>query len=170
MRHRAMALLAGLILATQGSTQPVAAAVHPAVVSNVFADSERAPESSQTPDGPNASDSFSAGPLADLKVELESGWWKGMERHSRFKVANFGDAVATNISIRRQMYLEDLKLINNYYEFSDQVVGNLPPGTFKYFTVICTPPRGWVCGENLLRATSTGSDKNLANNYDEDHV
>ena len=162
--HRAMALLAGLLLVGQVAAQPVAAAEAGAAGTSIHGQNEK------TPGGPGRPDDLTAGPIGDLKVELDSAWWVGTARHSKFKVSNPGDGTSFNVSVRK---IVDTANPNNGDEdqnISYQALGDMPAAAFTYITVICTPKAGWVCDQNALKGLTTGSDKNPGNNYAEDDV
>lgn len=173
MKHRAMALLAGLLLVSQVSTHPVTAAGHRAEASIVYGESEREPRSPRTPDGRNASDSFTAGPIADVKVELVSGWWVGKERHSKFKLSNVGDGPAKGVRYVHQTLTDDTRVEHHSHAvwWSDPIhVGDMPANTFRFVVLVCKPQPHYICHVNIMDAYLDGSDKNLDNNGARDEV
>ena len=162
--HRAMALLAGLLLVGQVAAQPVAAAEAGGAGTSIHGQNEK------TPGGPGRPDDLTAGPIGDLKVELDSAWWVGTARHSKFKVSNPGDGTSFNVSVRKIVDTENPNSGDEDQNISYQALGDMPASAFTYITVICTPQAGWVCDQNALKGLTTGSDKNTGNNYAEDDV
>src|SRR5215211_7334821 len=148
--NRAMALLAGLLLVSQVAAQPASAADVSPSNGTVQAQSERAPGSPGTPNFPDRPDSLSAGPMADLKVELVSGWWEGNERHSRFKVSNIGTASAPETYYWYQTLAQDPIEPDTDNKSSKVQVGTMPANAFALFDVVCKPTPGYTCDKNTM--------------------
>ena len=168
--NRAMALLAGLLLVSQVAAQPVAAAGGQ-VGPSVLAQEERAPGSPRTPSNfPDRPDSLSAGPMADLKVELVAGVWQGNQRHSTFRVSNIGNHVAKNVAVRKWTDIADFGSDEDQ-EYSYMDLGDMAPGAVLLFNVVCVPPVPEdTCVRNGAKALSISSDKNPANDWAKDEV
>ena len=86
----AMALIVGLLLIGQAVAPPVEAADTGSGSTAARAQTEKSPVK---PGGLSPTDSLTAGPIGDVKVELDSTWWVGNERHAKFRVANSGSPV-----------------------------------------------------------------------------
>ena len=162
--YRAMALIAGLMLVSQVAAQPVAAAEPASAGITNYGQTEK------TPGGSGRPDNLTAGPIGDLKVELDSAWWVGTARHSKFKVSNPGDGTSFNVSVRKIVDTANPNSGDEDQDIAYQALGDMPASAFTYVTVICTPQAGWVCDQNALKGLTTGSDKNTGNNYAEDDV
>jgi hypothetical protein len=154
--NRAMALLAGLLLVSQVAAQPVAAA-------------EGTSGPSRTPGG-DRPDALTAGPIADLKTELVSGWWVGNERHSKFKLSNVGTGTAPDVRLWYQMISQDPIEPDTDNPSQKIELGDMPANAFQYFTVVCKPRPGYTCDKNRAKLLTDGSDSNPANNDAEDDV
>jgi hypothetical protein len=107
--------------------------------------------------------------MADLKVELQSGFWNGQSRVSKFKVSNIGTHVATNVFLRREsMYgkIDGPELDSSAFNDS---IGDVPAGAFQIYYMTCTPQYGWECTSSKMSAMTAGSDSNPMNDwaYDE---
>lgn len=165
--NRALALLAGLLLATQVYAQPVAAAEAVTAGTSVNGQTEKTP---RTPGGPDRPDDLTAGRIGDLKVELDSAWWVGTARHSKFKVSNVGDGTSYDVSVRKIVDTANPNNGDEEQDISYQALGDMPAGAFTYITVVCTPDAGWICDLNGLKGLTPGSDKNTGNNYAQDNV
>ena len=165
--HRAMAFLAGLVMVGQVAAQPVAAAETGAVGTAVMAQSERTP---RTPGGPSPTDSLSAGPIGDVKVELDSAWWVGSERHSKFKVSNVGTGTSYDVKLFKQYFVVEPLIPDDDHFESNQLLGDMPAGAFTYVTIVCKPKAGWQCDLTRMKALTPGSDLNPGNNGAEDDV
>jgi hypothetical protein len=165
---RTLALLAGLLLAGQIAAQPAAAAEISAAVNAARPQAKSGPNLRRDPDVVMRAGGLSAGPMADLKVELITGFWQGNQRHSTFKVSNIGNATAKDVSVRTWTDIADFGSDEDQ-TIGYQSLGDMPAGSVKKVSVVCTPPDPLdTCVRNGAKALSVSSDQNPANDWAED--
>ena len=165
---RALALVAGLLLAGQIAAQPVAATEPLLAGEAVQPQAKSGPNLRRDPDVVMRAGGLSAGPMADLKVELITGFWQGNQRHSTFKVSNIGNATAKDVSVRKWTDIADFGSDEDQ-TISYQSLGDMPAGSVKKVSVVCTPPDPLdTCVRNGAKALSVSSDLDAANDWAED--
>lgn len=162
--HRAMALLAGLLLVGQVAAQPVAAAEAGAAGTSIHGQNEKTP---RKPSGP---DDLTAGPIGDVKVELDSAWWVGAQRHAKYKVSNVGTGTSYDVKLFKQYFVVEPSIPDDDHFESNQMLGDMPAGAFTYVTIVCAPKAGWQCDRSRMKALTPGSDLNPGNDAAEDDV
>ena len=169
MMHRALALLAGLLLVSHVAAQPAAAAADDASRTAVLArgDDDRP---TRVPGGPNPQDTLTAAPMPDIKVALVTGWWFGNERYSKFRISNVGSGNGHLVHVWYQTISQNVPeddTDNPSHKFD---IADFAPGASQEFTVVCKPRTGFVCDKNRLNAYAHGSELTTANNAAEDDV
>jgi hypothetical protein len=169
--HRALALLAGLLLVSQIAAQPVAAAAtDDASRTTVLARGDEDDGPSRVPGAPNPGNTLTAAPMPDITVVLVSGWWVGNERHSKFRISNVGNGNGHLVHVWYQMISQNVPEDDTDNPSHKFHIVDLAPGAWEEFTVVCKPRTGFVCDKNRLNAYAHGSELTTANNAAEDDV
>jgi hypothetical protein len=163
---RAFALIVGLLLVGQ-AVAPVAAADAGSAATVVLAQESKSPVK---PGGLSPTDSLTAGPIGDVKVELHSTWWVGTERHSKFKISNVGTGTSYDVKLFKQYFVVEPVIPDDDHFESNQMLGDMPAGAITYVTIVCKPKPGWQCDLTRMKALTPGSDLNTGNNAAEDDV
>ena len=168
--HRALALLAGLLLVGQVAAQPVAAADILAANNPSMHQTTPPPPQRPGPVSQPAGDEKAAPPKPDLKAELVQGWWIGSTRYSQFRVTNIGKGTATAVGLQPNFWTANSDGSNSgaAYDGTGKIdVGDLSPGQSLEYQVQCTPALDRVCTMSQLRALSS-SDPDTTNNLARD--
>jgi hypothetical protein len=163
----AMALIVGLLLVGQAVAQPVQAADTGSAGTTVRGQTDKSPVK---PGGLSPTDSLTAGPIGDVKVQLDSAWWVGSERHSKYKISNVGNGISYDVKLFKQYFVVEPSIPDDDHFESNQVLGDMPPAAFTYVTIVCKPKAGWQCDKTRMKALTPGSDLNPGNNDAEDDV
>ena len=168
--NRALALLAGLALATQIAAQPVAAADANTVGTTVVVRDQRPPVSPLTPPHPRpVNDTLSDVPRPDLKVEFVSRGIQDIGYDSKFSITNVGNAVAKSPqAIQGCLHTgwNDPQKTHNVY--STVPIKDLAPGQMTWVEVHCGfKDDGWTLNAASVYAQVIG-DPVAGNNQAED--